>query len=300
MLILVILIPIFIVSLSGILIWYFIKKTNPNNNDESEKNNIKTAQEFLPFEDIRENTIVLSKHRYRAIIECSSTNYQLKTPAEKEQIELSFQRFLNSITFPITFFNQTKVIDNTQRLKLLDKEIKETLNEFPNMQEYAEQYKRDMEDLNEKIGNSQQKKRYIIVSYDDVINLDNLSEEEKIHYSAKEIRNRCNIVISNLESVGVQARIMNTEELIELVYSCYYRDDFSYAECIANKDAFKLFIDGENDKFKNMPLNNILNIILNGAINQIKLENIDSNVNVKNILKELKRLKEEYCDFPEN
>ena len=130
-----------------------IKKADPKGQDRTEASDIKSAQEFLPFEDIREDMILLGQHRYRAVLACTATNYHLKTAREKENIEMAFQRFLNSISFPITFFLQTKVIDNTDRLKSLKAEIEHTVSDFPNIANYAEQYLSDMASLNEKLGN---------------------------------------------------------------------------------------------------------------------------------------------------
>ena len=144
---------------------------------------IASAQEFLPFEDITNNMIILGNHKYRAVLSCSSTNYQLKTAAEREQIEMAFQRFLKTITFPVTIFMQTKVIDNTARLTDLKEDVSKTINDFPNMTAYAEQYLKDMANLNQAIGNNQQKKRYIIVTYDDAGALGTLSDEEKNIYA---------------------------------------------------------------------------------------------------------------------
>ena len=64
-----------------------IRKFDPARNDSVNKANSTKAQELLPFEDITNNMIVLGNHRYRAVISCSSTNYQLKTNGEREQIE---------------------------------------------------------------------------------------------------------------------------------------------------------------------------------------------------------------------
>ena len=115
----------------GAVAFIMIRKVDPKNKDVSEKSDIKTAQEFLPFEDITNNMIVLGQHRYRAVLNCSSTNYQLKTAGEREQIEMSFQRFLNTITFPVTFFMQTKVIDNSKRMEDLKRDAERTVREFP-------------------------------------------------------------------------------------------------------------------------------------------------------------------------
>lgn len=189
------------------------------------------------------------------------------------------------------------MIDNSKRLQMLHEEIKATLVEFPNMASYAEQYERDMSDLNGKIGNSQQKKRYIIIPYDEVVLLDNLTEDEKVNYAAKEIRNRCNIIMSNLESVGVISRILSTEELVELVYSCYNRDDYSYAEAISNKDAFSTFVHGTRDNFKNMPKEALLDIIFGETINKMELGNVAADHDGLMALKELKELRAKYAGY---
>lgn len=295
--ILITLIMSVIFSAIGAVVFIMIKKLDPKNKDLSENPDIKKAQEFLPFEDITNNMIILPNHRYRAVLACSSTNYQLKTNGEREQIEMSFQRFLNTITFPVTFFLQTKVIDNTERMKTLAKDAERTIAEFPNMSNYAERYQKDMANLNQVIGNNQQKKRYIIVTYDDSGDLSTLSDEEKVIHAEKEIQHRCNGIISNLQSVGVKATVLNTAELIELIYSCYYRDDYSYAEAIASKDPFSMFVSGVEDKFKDLPKAKLLDLILGEAINKIEFSNVDADPGGRKALEEIKRLRDTYAGY---
>lgn len=295
--ILITLVMLVIFGAIGAVVFIMIKKVDPKNKDSSENPNIKEAQEFLPYEDITNNMIILPNHRYRAVLACSSTNYQLKTAGEREQIEMSFQRFLNTITFPVTFFLQTKVIDNTERMKILAKDAERTVAEFPNMANYAERYQKDMANLNQMIGNNQQKKRYIIVTYDDSGDLSTLSDEEKIIHAEKEIQHRCNGLISNLQAVGVKATVLNTAELIELVYSCYYRDDYSYSEAIASKDPFAMFVGGTEDKFKDLPKAKLLDLILGEAINKIELSNVDSDPGGRKTLSELKQLRVTYAGY---
>lgn len=295
--ILITLLMLIIFGVIGVVVFIMIKKVDPKNQDASEKADIKQAQEFLPFEDITNNMIVLGQHRYRAVLSCSSTNYQLKTAGEREQIEMSFQRFLNTITFPITFFMQTKVIDNSARLIALQKDAEQTVREFPNMANYAEQYQKDMANLNQVIGNNQQKKRYIIVTYDDSGALDTLSEDEKVVHAEKELRHRCNSIISNLQSVGVKAEVMQTPALIELVYSCYYRYDYSYAEAISDKEPFALFVNGTEDKFKDIPKVKMLDLILGEAVNKMTLSNLDSDPGGRCALEELQALRNKYAGY---
>lgn len=287
---------VFFCAVGGV-VFILIKKVDPKNKDTSENPDITEAQDFLPFEDITNNMIILGNHRYRAVLSCSSTNYQLKTTGEREQIEMSFQRFLNTITFPITLFLQTKVIDNSSRLEELRKDAERITVEFPNMANYAEQYQKDMANLSQIIGNNQQKKRYIIVTYDDSGALDTLSDEEKVIHAEKEIQHRCNGLIGNLQAVGVRAEIMKTPELVELVYSCYYRDDYSYSAAISSKEPFSLFVTGEEDKFEDLPKAKLLDLILGEAINKIELSNVNSDPGGKKTLEELKALRDKYAGF---
>lgn len=260
----------------GTMIWIVLKRVDPKNQDKSEDPQVKEAQAFLPFLDIQDNMIILPNNNYRMVLECSSLNYSLKTEAERNQIDFSFQRFLNSISFPISFFLQTKTIDNRERLETLDKNIGETLKHYPAVRTYAKAFREEMRNINESIGNSHQKKRYIIVSYDDVSTLDSLSPEEQDVYARKAIFTRCNGLISGLNGVGIHAHVLNTAELIELIYSCYYRDDFSYAECIASKEPFALFVDGTGNKLEQLDKEGQLHLLFEEVKNRIRLENLDA------------------------
>ena len=46
--------------------FFMIKKIDPQGADKTEDPNLKIAQDFLPFDDIRDNTILLGRNRYRA------------------------------------------------------------------------------------------------------------------------------------------------------------------------------------------------------------------------------------------
>lgn len=289
-----------IVGLGAIGLTLLMKRLNTKYGgeagDESEDPTITEAQKFLPFEDIREGVIVLPGHRYRAVLECGSLNYTLKTGAERELIEVSFQQFLNSLPCPITLFTQTKLIDNSKRQRMLEESVKKVLEDYPQMEEYATQYQKDMANLSSVIGNSLQKKRYIIVPYDDVGRLGELSEEEKVHYAAREIRNRCNIIKTNLDAVGVNSSIMDTRGLVELVYSSYHRDNFSFAEAIADGDAFALFVDGEKDLFAERPKEAEVDQVLAEAINKLQLSGEDGKGS-KEVLEGIRTLRDKYAGY---
>ena len=105
MIVLVILLMLVIVGGIGAGLFLLVKKLDPMQNDKTENSNLEIAQDFLPFDDIRNGMIIMPNHNYRAVIECSALNYDLKTEGERDQIEMSFQQFINSLNFPISIFN---------------------------------------------------------------------------------------------------------------------------------------------------------------------------------------------------
>lgn len=229
----------------GLTIWK-IKQTDPSNIDTSKNSQIDTAQEFLPFDDIRDGVIHLGNHQYRAVIECGSINYDLRTESEKDIIEMSYQGFLNSLSHPISILNQTRTVDNTKMLNNLSNDIEKVKEIFPQLSEYGNLYYQSMEMLPEQIGNNKQKKKYIIVPYNEAINLTNSTEEEKYIDSLKELQNRCQIICDGLVSIGINCKILNTGQLIDLMYSSYHKDEANQADNILSGDFLSMVVDGEN------------------------------------------------------
>ena len=223
-----------------------IKKTDPSNVDTSLKTNGDTTQEMLPFEDIKDSMIHLGDFRYRAVIKVSSLNYNLKTEKEQDVIELSYQRFLNSLSHPIQMVVYTKMMDNTKMLESLKDDILQSLQDFPILKEYGEYYYNEMTNIYDNIGNNKEKKKYIIVPYDEAAELTNSTDQEKYEYAMNELQNRCLLVIDGLQSLGLQADFLKSDELIDLLYTVYHKDSANQAENISSGDFLSLLVDGDD------------------------------------------------------
>ena len=248
-----------------------MKQTNPATYDTSTNSKVETAQDFLQFDDIRDGMICLGGHQYRAVIECTSTNYNLKTNKEKEMIEASFQRFVNSLTFPVTFYVQTKVIDNSKMLEMMQEELQDVIKNYPHLEPYANSYFYEMSNLHSYIGNNKQKKKYIIVPFDEALSLGNFSDEEKYEYASKELYTRASIIADGLQSVGVKATILNTKELAELIFSTYHKDNYAHVENIVNGEFLTLLTESERNQEEMMTEDARLDWILYEA--QMRIQN---------------------------
>lgn len=208
--------------------------------------NMDNAQAFLPFVDINDDVIDLGGFKYRGIIECTSTNYHLKTEAEKDIIEQSFRNFLNAIQYPITFYIQTKELNYGKILETLQQDIENTKQDCPRLVNYAEQYYLEIANLKNTINNSKQKKKYIIVPYEETITMNELSADEKKEYSKRELDSRISMLIDNLASIGIKGTRLSSSDLIELMYSVYHRDEDAVIDNIVDGDYMATIVSGLN------------------------------------------------------
>lgn len=228
---------------------FVLKKTDPKQVDTSLRSDITTAQEFLPFQDIRDSMIHMGNHTYRAIVEVSSINYDLKTEKEQRVIEMSYTQFLNSLLFPLTIFISTKEMDNRQYMKDLQDDYEAMLVDYPDMVDYANENLNDMMTLNYQLGTTRQKKKYIILSYDEANALSMQTDEEKYEHSGKELATRARIVQEALMNLGIHTSVLKTKDILELMISTYHRDGYNYADEVWSDNYLSMIVEGEKNYF---------------------------------------------------
>lgn len=261
---------IFVVFMGG-LIFFVMKKSAKMNEDTSVSIEAETAQSFLPFNDIKDSMLSLGNYEYRAYLECQSINYDLKTEQEKEMIDASFQRFLDSLTFGVTLHIQTKTIDNKRTLKSLEDDMVKTVKDYNHLFEYANAYLQEMSSLHEKIGNTKQKKKYVIIPFSDSALLTHSDDAEKYLETLKGMYNRCQVVSEGLSAMGIQTRILTSIEIAELLYSTYHRDNYTDIDQIISADYMELIVDG-NNAIERMDKRDKTLWIINECENRLKTE----------------------------
>ena len=223
--------------------------------------NMDTAQAFLPFVDINDDVIDLGGFKFRGVIECTSTNYHLKTEAEKAIIEQAFRNFLNGIQYPISFYIQTKELNYGKILETLQTDVENTKEDCPRLVRYAEIFYDEIANLKATINNSKQKKKYIIVPYEETITMNELSPAEKVEYSKKELEVRMNMLIDNMAAMGIKGTRLKTEDLIELMYSVYHRDEDAVIDSIVDGDYMETIVSGLTKAQKQDALQKAISIL---------------------------------------
>lgn len=225
---------------------HFVKKNDPERLDTSQSGRIETAQEFLPFLDVRDQMILMGNNNYHAVIEVSSVNYALRNDREKDIIELSFQSLLNSLTHPITLFISTREMDYTQLVEAMKVDYEKSYQEFPDMRDYLQQNLIDMQQLSTSLGETRHKKKYVIIPYDANV-LSELTDEEKYEAATEVLFERALNIQDGLERIsGLNTKILDTIEIMDLLVQSYHRDGSRFAEDLFNGKLTSLIVDSDD------------------------------------------------------
>ena len=217
---------------------------------------VTTMNDFLEFDEVKDNMIIRkNRTQYVMVIQCQGVNYDLLSEEEKLAVEEGFIQFLNTLRFPIQLYVQTRTLnmkdiieeyrgrmrsqkDEIEKLKLKLEEIKLTGNldqiektEFEiRRRENVFEYGMDISEYIARLSlnsNILQQKTYVVVSYyaTEIGNVNNLSKEDLDNRCFSELYTRCQSVIRTLASSEVLGRVLSSEELAELLYVAYNRDD---------------------------------------------------------------------------
>jgi len=134
-----------------------VKNTKKDHPDSS-------TQRYLPFSQIRENIIIMKDNSARLVMRCSTVNFLLKNSDEQDSIIISFQRFLNTLDFPIQILVRSKKLDIDGYLNNLnDKALKQ---KNPLLQNQTYEYIEYLRKLIE-VAQIMKKEFYIIIPFDE-------------------------------------------------------------------------------------------------------------------------------------
>lgn len=191
---------------------------------------IVSTQEYLPISYIEQDAIVLNNGALRGALRASPINFDLKSEMEQNAVIAGYQAFLNSLQFSIQIVVRSKRLDLERYLVKLESETKNITNNLLliQTQDYIGFIRRLIQ-----IANIMSKQFYIVIGYDNLTSSKNsianlLVKNRQIHLteagfksSSQELTNRINIVAGGLSGMGITAKRLATQELIELFYNIY-------------------------------------------------------------------------------
>ena len=202
-----------------------------------------STQRYLPFTQIRENIMIMKDDSARIVMQCTPINFLLKSTEEQDAIIVSFQRFLNSLNFPIQIIvRSTKLDIDSYLANLKDKALKQ---DNPLLQNQTYEYIEYLKKLIE-VAQIMKKEFFIVIPFDEVewdsvkdtsffaafksfwSSINAASDVAKIkgqirNFSKmkKWLVNRANQVSTSLENIWIKATILKKNELIKYLTDYY-------------------------------------------------------------------------------
>lgn len=193
------------------------------------------TQAYLNIREIKDGVVVLKDGSLRQVLMTSSLNFALKSNQEQDGIIYAYQRFLNSLTFPVQILVQSRRLDLDYYLDKLSKRADIQQIELVKLQilEYTEFIKRLIS-----VTNIMDKRFFVVVPFypagtEQVKGLAKLfstgnskqqaakQAEQEFEKNKVQLRQRVEAVASGLGGLGLRAVNLNSEELVELFYSIY-------------------------------------------------------------------------------
>jgi hypothetical protein len=118
-----------------------------------------STKQLVEVTGIQDSLVLLRSGSFRAILEVSSMNFELRSEEEQAGILQNFQRFLNSIDFPLQILIQSRKFNIDQYLQLVQQSSSGLTNELLKLQ--AAEYIKYIHELSE-LANIMSKKFYIM------------------------------------------------------------------------------------------------------------------------------------------
>ena len=264
------------------------KNTGSSNSSENNKNVKKDIEysknsifSFMEFDKVEDNMIIRKNGKqYIMVIECQGVNYDLMSGLEKNSVEQGFLQFLNTLRYPIQLYIQTRTVNlgssisrykqkvNTVRDDYMRKQME--YNSMVNSGEYTSreinnakfelvkaqnlyEYGLDIVNNTEKMNlnkNILKKHYYVIISYIPEENTNSGYDTEEMKSIAfSDLYTKAQALISSLGVCDVAGKVLDSEELAELLYIAYNRDE---SETYSLETALKAGVDELYSTAKNV------------------------------------------------
>jgi type IV secretory pathway VirB4 component len=198
-----------------------------------------STQDFLQFDYIRDDVIVLKSGDVRAILSVPSINFGLKSQEEQDALVYAFQNFLNSLDFDLQIVIHSQRININPYLEDLAERAQTQENELLRSQtlEYIEFIRSFVSETN-----VMTKSFYVVVPFSLVKAKQKTSgifsatatllgqrgaavsarlSDAEFNTIRTQLLQRVEFVIENLAQLNLSARMLKTAEIVEFLWRLY-------------------------------------------------------------------------------
>ncbi len=200
------------------------------------------TETMLPISEIKDGYAILKDGGIRAVLKADGINLDLKNFNEIQSTLEQYKRFLNGLEFPLQFLVRNTYLDLREYLNYVTTNV-EKLDPWA-LKEQGKNYASFLEDINMKQGLIYVKEFYVIIPYyvneadtDQVKKprrskfMDTLNAKDDIETIVARYRNfvkgqkmlntRIALIQEGLWGMGIKTELLNTKELISLLFSVY-------------------------------------------------------------------------------
>lgn len=197
---------------------------------------IQSTKQLVEVANIIDNIVLLKNGSLRAVIEVSAINFELRSEGEQVAILQNFQRFVNSMDFPLQIVVHSRKLNIDEYLKLIEESSNSLTNELLKIQ--AAEYSKFVKDLSD-LSNIMSKKFYIVVpfyvfeapsktglteSFKSIFKPSSVVKEltaEQLETYKGQLLQRTELVFDGLIGMGLKTKLMERDDLMNLYYGLY-------------------------------------------------------------------------------
>lgn len=218
-----------------------------------------TTQEHLDILDIKENLVVLKSGSVCAVLQTTAVNFDLLSEIEQDATIAAFSMLLNSITFPVQVVLRSKKLDISKYLEKVHR-VEQRLTD-PLLRQQAEGYRKFVQETI-KTNEVLDKKFYVVVPsgatsekspnsgpFDFFIKLMGMHHkrvsvnvDQVLRESQTKLYPKVDHIIKEFNRIGVRARQLSTQELVELYFDIYNPSTVHGQRIRTNIDDYKTAI----------------------------------------------------------
>ncbi len=193
-----------------------------------------STQKYVDVAEVHDGVIVLRNGALRAIVMMSSINFELKSTEEQDAIILQYQNFLNSLDFPLQTVISSRKLNIGPYIETLNDRERRTDSDAMRIQ--IAEYRAFIRELTE-VTNIMSKFFYVVVPFSPVESEESgffsrimaalhpaqkiSAKREKFETYKNQLYQRVDHVSAGLSGTGVRGTMLNTEEVLELLYNAY-------------------------------------------------------------------------------
>lgn len=170
-----------------------------------------SSRNQIAIRGVRDGILMLPNNEYRAILQVSALNFELRSEDEQDAIIETYESFLNSVGSSLQILVRTREIDMDKYLEDLQERLEEETvpiyrTQLQNYDEFIRSLITDNKILTRHF--------YIIVPY-------KISGKADFDLIAEQIKIKLDIIAKGMGRLGMYTDQLNSLEVLDLFYSFY-------------------------------------------------------------------------------